>query len=49
LTATFQKAKDLRAGGRYLPDNIQKAIDDFTASKWIAKILAPTCRDAMRI
>jgi glutamine synthetase len=30
---------NLRAGGRYLPDNIQKAISDFEASPWIAKIL----------
>ena len=29
----------LRAGGRYLPDNIYKAIADFRASNWIAKIL----------
>jgi glutamine synthetase len=35
----ISKAKDLRAGGRYLPDNIQTAIDDFKASKWIAAIL----------
>ena len=39
IDGDISKAKDLRAGGRYLPDNIQKAIDDFTASKWIAKIL----------
>jgi glutamine synthetase len=31
--------KDLRAGGRYLPDNIQKAISDFQNSSWIAEIL----------
>jgi glutamine synthetase len=30
---------DLRAGGRYLPDNIQQAIDDFKDSKWIGDIL----------
>jgi glutamine synthetase len=30
---------NLRAGGRYLPDNIQQAIEDFKDSKWIAKIL----------
>jgi glutamine synthetase len=29
----------LRAGGRYLPDNIYKAIADFRASDWIANIL----------
>src|SRR5271157_102315 len=39
LDGDISKAKDLRAGGRYLPDNIQKAIDDFTASKWIGKVL----------
>ena len=39
IDGEISKAKDLRAGGRYLPDNIQKAIDDFKASKWIAKIL----------
>jgi glutamine synthetase len=31
--------ENLRAGGRYLPDNIQKAIDDFKASAWIGEIL----------
>ncbi|HEV2324475.1 MAG TPA: glutamine synthetase family protein [Terracidiphilus sp.] len=31
--------ENLRGGGRYLPDNIQKAIDDFKSSKWIAEIL----------
>jgi glutamine synthetase len=31
--------KDLRAGGRYLPDNIQTAIEDFKTSQWIADIL----------
>jgi glutamine synthetase len=36
--------KNLRAGGRYLPDNIQKAIDDFTSSEWIAKILGEDVR-----
>jgi glutamine synthetase len=35
----ISKTKNLRAGGRYLPDNIQKAIDDFKESKWIGKIL----------
>jgi glutamine synthetase len=35
----ISKTKNLRAGGRYLPDNIQKAIDDFKDSKWIGKIL----------
>jgi glutamine synthetase len=32
-------AENLRAGGRYLPDNIQQAIEDFKDSQWIAKIL----------
>jgi glutamine synthetase len=31
--------KGLRAGGKFLPDNIQQAIVDFQGSKWIAKIL----------
>jgi glutamine synthetase len=35
----ISKAANLRGGGRYLPDNIQKAIDDFQSSDWIAKIL----------
>jgi glutamine synthetase len=39
LDGDIAKHADLRAGGRYLPDNIQKAIDDFQASEWIAKIL----------
>jgi glutamine synthetase len=33
------KADNLRAGGRFLPDNIQQAIDDFKDSKWIGEIL----------
>jgi glutamine synthetase len=32
---------NLRAGGRYLPDNIYKAIGDFKESKWIAEIVGP--------
>ncbi len=39
IDGTIAKHKDLRAGGRYLPDNIQQAIDDFKASKWIGEIL----------
>lgn len=39
IDGDISKAKDLRTGGRYLPDHIQKAIDDFKASKWIAQIL----------
>jgi glutamine synthetase len=31
--------KGLRAGGSFLPDNIQKAIADFESSKWVASIL----------
>jgi glutamine synthetase len=31
--------ENLRAGGRFLPDNIQAAIDDFKDSKWIGEIL----------
>ena len=31
--------KGLRAGGTFLPDNIQDAIEDFKDSKWIAQIL----------
>src|SRR6202522_1440207 len=30
---------NLRQAQRYLPDNIQSAIDDFKSSQWIAKIL----------
>ena len=33
------KVDNLRGGGRYLPDNIQQAIEDFKDSAWIAKIL----------
>ena len=39
LDGEISAAKDLRAGGRYLPDNIQTAIEDFKDSAWIAKIL----------
>ena len=39
IDGEISKAKDLRAGGRYLPDNIQKAIEDFKGSKWITEIL----------
>jgi glutamine synthetase len=39
IDGTIAKHKDLRAGGRYLPDNIQQAIDDFKGSKWIGEIL----------
>ena len=39
IDGTIAKHKDLRGGGRYLPDNIQAAIDDFKDSKWIGQIL----------
>jgi len=31
--------ENLRGGGRYLPDNIQTAINDFKNSKWITEVL----------
>ena len=39
IDGEISKAENLRAGGRYLPDNIQKAIADFQSSAWISKIL----------
>jgi glutamine synthetase len=39
IDGTIAKHKDLRAGGRFLPDNIQAAIEDFKDSKWIGEIL----------
>ncbi|MDE3147961.1 MAG: glutamine synthetase, partial [Acidobacteriota bacterium] len=39
IDGAISKDNNLRAGGRYLPDNIQQAIDDFKSSKWIAEIL----------
>src|SRR5579863_10750724 len=39
IDGQIAKTKDLRGGGRYLPDNIQQAIKDFRASKWIAEAL----------
>jgi len=39
IDGTISKSSDLRAGGRYLPDNVQQAIDDFKESKWIGEIL----------
>ena len=39
IDGEISKAKGLRGGGKFLPDNIQTAIDDFKASQWIAKIL----------
>ena len=48
IDGEISKAKDLRGGGRYLPDNIQQAIKDFKSSKWIAQALgAPMCRAVM--
>jgi glutamine synthetase len=39
LDGDISDLENLRAGGRYLPDNIQTAIHDFENSAWIAKIL----------
>jgi glutamine synthetase len=39
VDGNISSADNLRAGGRYLPDNIQAAIDDFKDSKWIGEIL----------
>jgi len=39
IDGSIAKDEHLRAGGRYLPDNIQQAIDDFKESKWIGEIL----------
>jgi glutamine synthetase len=39
IDGKISKADNLRAGGRFLPDNIQAAIDDFKDSKWIGEIL----------
>jgi glutamine synthetase len=39
IDGDISTVENLRAGGRYLPDNIQKAIADFESSAWIAKIL----------
>ena len=39
IDGNISTVENLRAGGRYLPDNIQKAIDDFLSSEWIAQIL----------
>jgi glutamine synthetase len=44
LDGEISKDKNLRAGGRYLPDNIQKAIADFESSDWIKKILGEDVR-----
>jgi glutamine synthetase len=39
IDGDINTADDLRAGGRYLPDNIQTAIEDFKDSPWIESIL----------
>jgi len=39
IDGTISEQDNLRAGGRYLPDNIQQAIDDFKESTWIGEIL----------
>jgi len=39
IDGEISAAENLRAGGRYLPDNIQQAIEDFKDSAWIAEIL----------
>jgi glutamine synthetase len=39
IDGTISKTKDLRGPGRFLPDNIQQAIEDFKDSKWIGEIL----------
>jgi glutamine synthetase len=39
VDGTIAKTKDLRGPGRFLPDNIQQAIEDFKDSKWIGEIL----------
>ena len=46
IDGEIASVKDLRAGGRYLPDNIYRAIDDFKASAGSAKSSAPTCKAA---
>jgi glutamine synthetase len=39
IDGQISNEKGLRAGGSFLPDNIQKAIADFESSKWVASIL----------
>ncbi len=39
IDGDIAKVENLRAGGRYLPDNVYTAIEDFKSSKWIAEIL----------
>jgi glutamine synthetase len=49
IDGEISNLEGLRAGGRYLPDNIYKAIADFRSSDWIAKILDRTYRVATPI
>jgi glutamine synthetase len=39
IDGEISSADNLRASGRFLPDNIQSAIEDFKASEWISTIL----------
>jgi glutamine synthetase len=39
IDGEISKDQNLRSGNGFLPDNIQKAIEDFQSSAWIAKIL----------
>jgi glutamine synthetase len=39
IDGNISTVENLRAGGRFLPDNIQLAIDDFKDSEWIGNIL----------
>ena len=39
IDGTKADIKNLRQASRYLPDNIQQAIEDFKKSKWVAEIL----------
>jgi glutamine synthetase len=39
IDGSISTQDNLRAGGRYLPDNIQQAIEDFKESTWIGEIL----------
>ncbi len=41
VDGNISTADGLRGGGKFLPDNIQTAIQDFQNSKWIAEILGP--------
>jgi glutamine synthetase len=39
IDGSTSKMENLRQAQRYLPDNVQQAIEDFKASKWVAEIL----------